>query len=73
MNSFENDFSSRKVKFEAHGAHRYPRVMNFRVRQVLSTAKMRKKFMVIGSSLWAHGSSKTSGLDGSGNNYAVLH
>ena len=28
--------------------------------------------MVIGSSLWAHGSSKPSGLSGIGNNYAVL-
>ena len=60
-----NNYSSRKVKIEAHGAHKYLRVANFSVRQVISTSKMYKNFMVIGSSLWAHGSSKPSGLSGS--------
>ena len=56
---------SRRVKIEAHGAHKCHGVASFGVRQVLSAPKMYKSFMVIGSSLWAHGSSKPSGLSGS--------
>ena len=38
------NYSSRKLRTEAHGAHKYRRVANFGVGQVLTTPKMQKTF-----------------------------